>query len=58
MTNNICILKCYPIIILQVYVFEKADIPEDSTELERFVGALMEYGVSLSTYKEMIQPPL
>ena len=37
---------------MQVYRFEKADVPEDE-ELDTFVEALMELRVSLSTYKEM-----
>ena len=41
---------------MQVYRFEKADVPEDEEELDTFVEALMELGVSLSTYKEMYKP--
>ena len=39
-------------------MFEKTDVPEDDTEKEQFVGTLMEFGVSLSTYIDMMKPKI
>ena len=41
---------------VQVYVFEKADVPDDEDDLDKFVSALMEFGVSLFTFKDMSKP--
>ena len=41
---------------MQVYVFEKADVPDDEDDLDKYVSTLMDFGVSLSTFKDMSKP--
>ena len=35
---------------------EKADVPDDDIEQERFVAALADFGVSLPTYTNVLKP--
>ena len=44
----------YPFLFLKMYQFQKKDIPTEPDEKQKFMEALLEFGVSLGQFRESI----